>query len=112
MECDEFFVMNFIIVVYSKFRTKLLAANHLIIWERPKFNAEKKYLKFLLEILRLVKQQIILVLVQNLFSGEGHLHILWTIEALELILGELHISVYPSQGKKVWVELLQLANFC
>jgi len=31
-ECAEFFVMNFIIFVLSKFRTKLLAANHLIIW--------------------------------------------------------------------------------
>jgi len=56
VECDEFFVMNFIIFVYSKFRTKLLAANHLIILERPKFNTEQKYSKFLLEIMKLVKQ--------------------------------------------------------
>jgi len=32
--------------------------------------------------------------------GEGHLYILWTTEALELILGELHVSMYPSQRKK------------
>jgi len=53
-ECDEFFVMNFIIVVLSKFMTKLLAANHLIIWERTKFVTEQKSSKFLLKIMTLV----------------------------------------------------------
>jgi hypothetical protein len=46
--------MNFIIFVLSKCRTKLLAANHLIIWERTKFDTELKSLKFLLEIMILV----------------------------------------------------------
>jgi len=54
VECDEFFVMNFITVVYSKLRTKLLAPNHLIISVRIKFNTKQKYSKFLLEIMRLV----------------------------------------------------------
>ena len=45
--------MNFIILVLSKFRTKLVA-NHLFIWERSKFDTEKKCLKFLLEIMILV----------------------------------------------------------
>jgi len=33
----------------------------------------------------------------------SYLYILWIIEALELIYGELHVSLYPSQ--KFWVEL-------
>jgi hypothetical protein len=35
--------------VLSKFRTKLLAANHLIVWQRTKFDTEQKSSKFLLE---------------------------------------------------------------
>jgi len=54
VECDDLFVMNFIISVLSKFRTKLLAANHLIIRDRTKFDTEKKSSKFLLEIMTLV----------------------------------------------------------
>jgi len=42
--------MNFIIFVLSKFRTKLLATNHLIIQERSKFDTKQKSMKFLLEI--------------------------------------------------------------
>jgi len=38
----------------SKFRTKLLAANYLIIWDRIKFGTEQKSLIFLLEIRTLV----------------------------------------------------------
>jgi hypothetical protein len=45
--------MNFIIFVLPKFRTKLLATNHLIT-ETTKFNNEQKSLKFLLEIMTLV----------------------------------------------------------
>jgi hypothetical protein len=37
--------------------------------------------------------------IQNLFSGEGHLYILGKIEALDLILGEIHVSTYPTQKK-------------
>jgi hypothetical protein len=53
VECDEFFVMNFIICISSKFRTKLLAANHLIIQERSKFDTNQKSMKFLFEIMTL-----------------------------------------------------------
>ena len=42
VKCAEFFVMNFIIFVLFKFRTTLLAANHLIIRERTKFDTEQK----------------------------------------------------------------------
>jgi hypothetical protein len=44
--------MYFIIFVLSKFGIKLLAANHLIIWERTKFDTEQKHSKFILEIMR------------------------------------------------------------
>jgi hypothetical protein len=43
--------MNLIMFVLSKFRTKLLAADRLIIWERTKFDTEQKPSKFLLEIM-------------------------------------------------------------
>jgi len=52
--CDEFFVMNLIIVILSKFRTKLLAANHSIIWRRNGSDNEQKPSKFLLDIMTLV----------------------------------------------------------
>ena len=44
----------FIIAILSKFRTNLLAANHLIIWEGIKLDIEKKPLNALLEIVTLV----------------------------------------------------------
>jgi len=46
--------MKIIILVLSKFRTKLLAANNLIVRERTKFDTEEKSSKFLLEIMTLV----------------------------------------------------------
>jgi hypothetical protein len=46
--------MNFIIFFSSRFRTKLLAAKHLIIRERTKFDNEQKSLKCLLESMTLV----------------------------------------------------------
>jgi hypothetical protein len=45
--------MNFIILVLFKFETKLLAAKHLIIQERTKFDTEEKSSKCLLEIMTL-----------------------------------------------------------
>jgi hypothetical protein len=45
--------MNFITFVLSKFRTKLTAANHLIVRDRNKFD-EHKSSTFLLEIMTLV----------------------------------------------------------
>jgi hypothetical protein len=53
-ECAEFFVMNFITSVASKFRTKLLAVNHLIIWDRTIFDTEQKSSSFWREIMTLV----------------------------------------------------------
>jgi hypothetical protein len=43
VECGELFGMNFIILffVLSKFIIKLLAANHLIVWERTEFDTGK-----------------------------------------------------------------------
>jgi hypothetical protein len=46
--------MNMVIFILSKFRNKLLAANHLIIKERTKFDNVQKSSKFLLEIMTLV----------------------------------------------------------
>jgi len=46
--------MNFIVFILSKLRTKLLAANHLIMWDRIKFHTEQKSSKFLLETVTLV----------------------------------------------------------
>jgi len=46
--------MNLIIFVLSKFRNKLLAANHFIIQHRTKSDTEQKSLNFLLEIMKLV----------------------------------------------------------
>ena len=53
----------------------MICSNHLITWERTKFDTEPKSLKFLLEIRHQGHQQIILVLAQNIFSGESHSYI-------------------------------------
>jgi hypothetical protein len=37
-------------------------------------------------------KQIILVIILNLLSGEGHLHTFWTTDALVMIPGELHVG--------------------
>jgi hypothetical protein len=55
--------MNFIIFVLSKFRSQLIAANHLTIREKTEFDSEHKSSKFLLEIMTLVSA--ILILIQN-----------------------------------------------
>jgi len=46
--------MNFIIFVLFKFRTKLLAANKWMIWERTKFVTEQEASKFLFDSTPLV----------------------------------------------------------
>jgi hypothetical protein len=46
--------MNLTIFVLSRFRTNVLAANHLIIWERTEFDTEQKSSKCLLEIMMLL----------------------------------------------------------
>ena len=50
----RFFVINFIIFILPKFLTKLLAANHLIIFETAEFDTEQKSSKFMLDIMTLV----------------------------------------------------------
>ena len=49
--------MNFTIFVLSKFKTNLLAANNLIVWERTKFDIQQKSSKFLLEIMTLFSSE-------------------------------------------------------
>jgi hypothetical protein len=93
---------------------QLVAADHLIIREGIKFDTEQESLTFLLEIMTLVSANNT-GSTQNLFLGEGHLYIyiLCTTALLEMILGELHVSVYPSRGKKFWAVLgilLQLSS--
>jgi len=46
-ECQNVFVL-------SKFRSDLLAADHLMTWEKTKFDIEQKCSKFLLDIMTLV----------------------------------------------------------
>jgi len=91
--------IKFIVFILSKFRSKLLAANHLIIQERTKFDAEQKSSKILLEIMTLVSSASNIGFGKELLSGKSHLCILLTTDTLELILGELHVSLYPSQRK-------------
>jgi len=94
--------MNFIILILSQFRTKLLAVNHLIIQERTKLDIEYKSLKNLLEIITLVSSaNNIGSNTEFIFRGRSfiYMYILRTTEALELILGELHVSIYPKQRK-------------
>jgi len=105
VECDDFFVTNFIIFVLSKFRTKLLAANHLIKWDRTKFDTEEKSSKFLLEIMTLVSSAN-MVLIQNLFSGIIYIYICIMNSTGPRIdpWGIPHFNVFQSD-KKFWVEL-------
>jgi len=46
---DKYFVMNFVMFVLFKVRTKLLTTNNLMIWERTKFVTEQESSKFLLD---------------------------------------------------------------
>ena len=96
-ECGELLIINFIISVLSRFRINLLAANHLIIWQKTKADTEQKSSKFLLDIRTLVSS-VSLVLIYN-FSGNGHLYIYYKQQGPKLTLEELHISMYLSQRK-------------
>jgi hypothetical protein len=49
-----FFVTNFIIFVFSKFKTNMLAENHSTMRARNKFAVVENSVKFLLEIITLV----------------------------------------------------------
>jgi hypothetical protein len=46
--------MIFNVFFLSKFRTKLLAANHLVVCERTEFDSEQKSSKFMRAIITLV----------------------------------------------------------
>jgi len=52
---------------------------------RNKFNSEQKSSKFLLAIKIPLSS-----------AKEGHVYVVRTTEAPEMILGELHVSMYPS----------------
>jgi hypothetical protein len=52
-QCGELFVTNFIIFLFSRFRTNLFAENHSIILERTEFDIVDKSSTFLLEIMKL-----------------------------------------------------------
>jgi hypothetical protein len=68
---------------------------------RTKFNTKQNSSNFLLEIMTLVSSANDIGSNIEFILGEGHLYILWAIEALELILEELHVSTYQSQRKNV-----------
>jgi hypothetical protein len=76
VECDELFVINFVIFVFSRFSSNLLAPNDLIIRERTKFDTEQISFKFLLEIRTLVSLANNVHFISNLFSTEGNLCVL------------------------------------
>jgi len=56
--------------ILSKFITKLVAANHLIMWERTIFDTKVQTLKFLLKIMTLVSSA------HNIGSDTSFTHIL------------------------------------
>jgi hypothetical protein len=54
VEHVELWILNFIMVVLSRFRTKLCASHYLVVWERTNFDTAQKWSKCLLEIMTLV----------------------------------------------------------
>jgi len=79
--------MNFIIFVLSELIAKLLSTNHLIIWERTKFDTVENCLKFLFEIMVLVSSA------NNIGSdttfilrGREFIYIYICLQTVELIL--------------------------
>jgi len=91
----EFHCVRFILI--EKY---LLAADHLIIWQRTKFDTEQKSPKFLPVNMTLVSSTNKIVSdTEFILSGRSFVLVLKTIEAIELILGELDVSLYPSQRK-------------
>ena len=107
--------MDFIIFVLSKFRTKLLAANHLIISKRTKFGAEQKSSKFLLQIMALASSANNIGFdTEFILRGMSFIYIMNNGQALDLILWELHVLIYPKQGNSFevyYVISLQLSVF-
>jgi hypothetical protein len=92
--------MNFSTFVLSRF--SFLAANDLITCERTKFDTEETSLKFVLKIMTLVSSANNNGShIQFILRGRSFIYILRTTQALELINGELHVSMQPSQRKKL-----------
>jgi hypothetical protein len=52
--CSEYFIINFITFVLSRFSDSLFAENHLLISKRTLFDSMQKSSKFLIEIMTLV----------------------------------------------------------
>jgi len=93
------YVMYFILLILFKFRTKLWSTYNLIIWESTKFDTEQKSSKFLFEIVTLVSSANNTGHNVELFlRGRSFMYIMKN-RALELILGELYVSMSPSQRK-------------
>jgi len=101
--CDDLFVMHFIISVLSKFRTKLLAANHLIKRERTKFDTEKKSSKFLLEIMTLVSSMYIGSDTEFILRGRSFIYVMNSKDPRIYPWGIPRFNV-PQSEKKVSVE--------
>jgi hypothetical protein len=77
---------------------QVLAADHLIIRDRTKFDIEQKSLKFLLEVMTLVSANNV-GSTQNLFSWEDHLSIFCSTAVLQMILGVLMFQCIPVREK-------------
>ena len=124
--------MSLIIVILSKFRTKLLAANHSVVWGRTGFDTEQKSSKFLLDILTLVsltniidydiqfilRRKLFIYTVWQKINETGFLltmnFILFTNQGYPLrnsFLGQLHsnggvVSIVRSSARRLLLEYL------
>ena len=92
---------------------------HMKSWERTKFDIVHICLRFLLEVMILYHQQMLRVLISNLYSGgwcvpctqahvQTHTHTharARTHARTHLTLGELHVLIYPRWRKTFWVAL-------
>jgi hypothetical protein len=97
--CGEFFVINFITFVLSRFRDSLFAANHLLIWERILFDSMQKSSRFLIEIMTLALSANIMGIVVVFSVRWSHLCRLGKAKALKLTPGELHALLFPSLSR-------------
>jgi len=112
VECDDFFVMNFIIFVLSKYKTKLLAANHLIIQDRTKFGTEQKSSKFLLEIMTLISSVYIGSDTEFILRGRSFIYIMNSKDPRIYPWGIPCFNV-PQTEEKFSAELGDItSNFC
>jgi len=93
---DATFVHEIFVSIWFLFKSSIFS-----IFARRELNLmlDRNLQYFCLKLWCHYDQQIIFILIYNLFSGEGHLYTSWTTETLELILGELHVSIYRKQRK-------------